>query len=98
MLLLCRRGADSGWPVRASQICAALPEDSVTIRVPSGLNSAAYNTLLCFIGTVRAAPVQASHRRALCPEVVRICFPSGLNWAEVACWPSLKVNVGIIQQ
>src|ERR1039458_1489912 len=69
-----------GWPVCASDNVAMYPFGEVTIRVPSGLNSA---QLTSFMGSVKGWPVCASQTREVpSVEAVTTRLPSGLNRAN----------------
>ena len=61
---------------------AVLSKDAVTTRVPSGLNAALSTGPVCPESVASAAPVLASHKRAVpSSEAVTTRVPSGLNAA-----------------
>jgi hypothetical protein len=58
--------------------------DAVTMRVASGLNAALFTTPVCPESVASAAPVLASHTRAVwSSDAVTTRVPSGLNAALV---------------
>src|SRR5204862_20726 len=80
------RGNHSGKALLAgikSQTRTVLSNDTITMRLPSGLNCADHTESSCFIGSVRGLPVWASQTRAvLSPDAVTMRLPSGLNCAD----------------
>ena len=58
--------------------------DAVTTRLPSGLNAALFTSSVCPESVASAAPVWASHSRAvLSYDAVTTRVPSGLNAALI---------------
>ena len=76
-------------PESASQTCAVLSNEAVTIRLPSGLNAAEETQPVCPWREARVLPESASQTRAvLSSEAVTTRLPSGLNAAE---WTAVGV-------
>ena len=84
---IASHGLSSGLPIAlplaTSQIRAVLSRDAVTMRLPSGLNAALYDSFTWPLsGSPIGLPVAASQIRAvLSADAVTMRWPSGLNAA-----------------
>jgi hypothetical protein len=71
-------------PVLASHTRAVLSEEAVTMRNPSGLNTALRTGPLCSLRILSGSPLLASQILAvLSSEAVTTRVPSGLNEAKL---------------
>ena len=70
-------------PLSAIQTRAVLSSDTVTMRLPSGLNAADETGSTCPLSSAMRDPLSAIQTRAvLSSDAVTMRLPSGLNAAE----------------